>query len=137
MGAELSPIRDFASKAGEHAARVAGVLTIANDLHAEEIGVAAMENAVELMNWHVAEAERLHSASRTDAKLLRAGLLLDWLKQRPSDVCAFRDILQFGRGALRTKAAAEEAVSILKDHRWLFEASQRPRAFTLAREARA
>jgi hypothetical protein len=137
MGAELSPIRDFASKAGEHAARVAGVLTIANDLRAEEIGFAAMESAVALMNWHLAEAERLHCASRTDAKLLRAALLLDWLNQRPGDVCAFRDILQFGPRALRTKAAAEEAVSILKDHRWLFETSQRPRAFALAKEARA
>jgi hypothetical protein len=68
---------------------------------------------------------------------LRAALLLDWLKQRTGGACAFRDILQFGPGALRTKAAAEEAVSILKDHRWLFETSQRPRAFTLAREARA
>jgi hypothetical protein len=136
-GAELCPIRDFASKAGEHAARVAGVLTIANDLQAEEIGLAAMENAVALMNWHLAEAERLHCASRTDPKLLRAALLLDWLKQRPGVVCAFRDILQFGPGVLRTKAVAEEAVSILKDHRWLFEASQRPRSFTLAKEARA
>jgi hypothetical protein len=68
---------------------------------------------------------------------LRAALLLDWLKQRAGDVCAFRDILQFGPRALRTKAVAEEAVSILKDHRWLFETSQRPRAFTMAKEARA
>jgi hypothetical protein len=134
-GAELSPIRDFASKAGEHAARVAGVLSIANDLRAEEITLAAMKNAVALMNWHLAEVERLHCASRTDPKLLRAGLLLDWLKQRPGAVCTFRDILQSGPAKLRTKAMAEVAVSILIDHRWLFEASQKPRAFALVKEA--
>ena len=38
----LALVRDFAAKAAEHAARIAGVLTIVEDLHAREIGRDAM-----------------------------------------------------------------------------------------------
>jgi hypothetical protein len=134
-GGDLGPIRDFASKAAEHAARIAGVLTVANDLHAEEIGLAAMENAVELLNWYLAEAERLQSASRLDSKLLRASALLDWLKARESDEVTFREILQFGPGATRTKDAAEEAIGILTAHNWTVETSKRPRVLRLTGRA--
>lgn len=135
IGGDLDPIRDLASKAAEHAARIAGVLTVANELHAEEIGRAAMENAVELLNWYLAEARRLQSASRLDPKLLRAAALLDWLKGRESAEIAFREILQFGPGAIRTKEAAEEAIGILTAHNWTVETSKRPRAFRLVGRA--
>jgi hypothetical protein len=125
--ADLAPVRDFASKAGEHAARIAGVMTIANNIQAEEIGLAAMECACELMNWYLAEAERLHSASRTNPKLLRASELLEWLRGRDSDECGFREILQFGPNAVRTKEVADEAVSILIAHGWVVETASRPR----------
>lgn len=128
-GGDLAPIRDFASKAAEHAARIAGVLTVVNDLHAEDIGLIAMENAVELVNWYLGEAERLQSASRLDQKLLRASALLDWLKGRDSNECGFREILQFGPSAVRTKEKADEAISVLTAHGWLAETSKRPRVF--------
>lgn len=134
-GGDLGQIRDFASKAAEHAARIAGVLTVANDLRAEEIGRAAMENAVELLNWYLAEAERLQSASRLDPKLLRASALLDWLKGRESVGVTFREILQFGPGTIRTKDAAEEAIGILTAHNWIIETAKRPRAFRLVGRA--
>lgn len=130
-GGDLAPIRDFASKAAEHAARIAGVLTIVNDLQADEISVAAMENAVTLVNWYLGEAERLQSASRLDPKLLRASALLDWLKGRDSDECGFREILRFGPMPVRTKDKADEAVGVLADHKWLAETSKRPRAFRI------
>jgi hypothetical protein len=128
---DLAPIRDFASKAAEHAARIAGVLTIANDLHAEEVGLVAMENAVTLAGWYLGEAKRLQSASRLDPKLLRAAGLLEWLKGRGRADCAFRDIMRTGPNQTRTKAAADEAVSILIEHNSIVETTKRPRAFRL------
>ena len=128
---DLAPIRDFASKAAEHAARIAGVLTITNDLDAEEVGLVAMENAVTLAGWYLAEAKRLQSASRLDPKLLRAADLLEWLKGRGKADCPFREILRTGPNQVRTKAVADEAVRILIEHNSIVETSKRPRAFRL------
>lgn len=128
---DLAPIRDFASKAAEHAARIAGVLTITNDLDAEEVGLVAMENAVTLAGWYLAEAKRLQSASRLDPKLLRAAALLEWLKGRGRADCAFREILRTGPNQVRTKAVADEAVSVLIEHNSIVETTKRPRAFRL------
>ena len=82
-GNALAPIGDFAAKAAEHAARIAGVLTIVEDLHAREIWLDAMEGAVALVDWYVSEALRLQQAGRTDTKLLRAAKLLEWLQGQP------------------------------------------------------
>jgi len=121
------PIGDFAAKAAEHAARIAGVLTIVEDLHAREIWLDAMEGAVALVDWYVSEALRLQQAGRTDTKLLRAAKLLEWLQGQPGGMAGISAILTHGPNALRTKAAAEEALAILAAHGWTVEVSQRPR----------
>jgi Protein of unknown function (DUF3987) len=131
---QLAGLRDFASKAAEHVARIAGVLTIARDLKAEAIKHPDMENAIGLMNWYLGEAERLQSASRLDPRLLRAAALLEWMQAQGADKIQFRDILRLGPNAIRTKAAADDAIAILKEHRWLDESPDRPRSFTVKRE---
>lgn len=136
-GGELEGLRDFASKAAEHAARVAGVLTIARNIAAEAIELPEMECAVCLLNWYLAEAQRLQSDSRLDPRLLRAAGLLEWMQAQGGGEIQFRDILRLGPNHVRTKAAAEEAVAILKDHRQISETSSRPRSFALAGEVGA
>lgn len=125
---ELAPMRGFAAKAAEHAARIAGVLTIFADPGATEIGEGAMRGAVELADWYVHEAIRLEGLGRTNPDLLKASALLEWMQQRDGEV-SFRQILQYGPNSLRTKAAAEKALKILLDHRWLIVARERPRSF--------
>lgn len=124
---ELRGIRDFAAKAAEHAARIAGVLTIVDDVHAPEIGAEAMQSALTLTDWYVAEAVRLQQAARTDPKLLRAAGLLDWLRSRNTVETEFRDILRLGPAATRTKDAADAAVATLKVHGLVVEIMGRPR----------
>jgi hypothetical protein len=123
----LAFLRDFAAKAAEHAARIAGVLTIVEDLHANEIGVEAMRNAITLADWYVSEACRLQEAGRSDPRLRRAALLLEWIQSQPGGKATISRILTHGPNALRTKAVAEDALAILLDHRWIIEASRRPR----------
>ena len=41
-GKDLRPVQDFAAKIAEHAARIAGVLTIVDDFRATAIGVEAI-----------------------------------------------------------------------------------------------
>jgi hypothetical protein len=131
---ELQSIRDFAAKAAEHAARIAGVLTIVDNLQTDAIGMGAMEPALMLADWYVNEAVRLQRAGRTDARLLRAQQLLDWMRGRQEAVIGFREIVRFGPAPVRIKASAEEALSVLKAHGWIAEVSGRPRRVRLVSE---
>jgi hypothetical protein len=126
-GNELDGIGDFAAKAAENAARIAGVVTIVEDLYAREIGLSAMQGAVVLADWYVSEALRHKQAGRTNPKLLRAAKLLEWLRGQPGGKASISAILTHGPNALRTKAPAEEALAILAVHGWTVEVSQRPR----------
>jgi Protein of unknown function (DUF3987) len=133
-GRDLQPIQDFAAKSAEHAARIAGVLTIVEDHQATEIGAAAMHAALTLADWYVAEAVRLQRAARTDPHLRVAQQLLEWLRERSEEVIDFRAILQRGPTPVRTKDKAEKALEVLKEHGWVVDISLRPRRFRLLRE---
>ncbi len=133
---ELRGIRDFAAKAAEHAARIAGVLTIVDDVHARDICAGAMKSALTLTDWYVADAVRLQQAARTDPKLLRAAGLLEWLRSRDTAETEFRDILRLGPAATRTKDAADAAVATLKVHGLVVEILGRPRFVRILPEER-
>lgn len=134
-GNDLRPIQDFAAKIAEHAARIAGVLTIVDEHHASEISAHAMQSALALADWYVNEALRLQQAARTDPKLVVAQQLLEWLRERRQDVIGFREIVRLGPASIRTKSAADEAVAALTAHGWLNEVSARPRKFQIVKEA--
>jgi hypothetical protein len=122
-------VRDLAATAAEHAARLAGVLTLVANLGAEEIRECAMGNGAELASWYLGEALRMQAAGRTNPNLLQAKSLLDWLQGRADHrgEVSFRDALQSGPGSLRTKDVLEKALKVLADHGWIAEASARPR----------
>src|SRR5262249_35671526 len=63
-GGELELVRALAAKLAEHAARIAGVLTLTRDIEAGEIAAAEMEAAIEIAQHYAAEAIRLDGASR-------------------------------------------------------------------------
>jgi Protein of unknown function (DUF3987) len=118
---ELAPIRDFAAKAAEHAARIAGVVTIVEDINAKEIGAQAMQGALTIVDWYLNEACRLRQAGMADPRLRRAAKLLEWIQSQPDGKAPFREILRLGPNQTRTKDAAEEALAILKSHNWSVE----------------
>ncbi|QGY01546.1 DUF3987 domain-containing protein [Methylobacterium mesophilicum SR1.6/6] len=126
---DLRPVCDFATKAAEHAARIAGVLTIVDDERAVEIPSGAMDAAVHLATWYLGEVLRLLGANRTDPKLLQAQALLSWMQDQPSGTCLLRDILRLGPSATRTKKEAEAALAILQQHGRVEEVSRRPCTF--------
>jgi Protein of unknown function (DUF3987) len=123
----LEHIRDFAAKAPEHAARIAGVITLVEDIYATEVGAATMAGAIELTDWYVNEACRLQQGGLIDPTLLIAKSLLEWLQAQNTETVTFREILQFGPSQLRTKTSADAALAILAAHGWISEVSARPR----------
>ncbi|GJE04365.1 YfjI family protein [Methylobacterium isbiliense] len=128
---DLRPVRDFAAKAAEHAARIAGVLTVIADERAVDIDPETIRRALRLTSWYVEEVVRLHRSCRPDPALLRAQALLDWLGSRNEAETKFSAILQLGPGPTRTKKEAEAAIDVLKVHGWVAESSQRPRTIRL------
>jgi hypothetical protein len=56
QGGALEPIKGFANKLPEHAARLAAVLTLVENIHAHEIGVNALEKGIALAERHATEA---------------------------------------------------------------------------------
>ena len=93
-----------------------------------------MKDGLQLADWYVNETERLQIGARADPRLIRARTLLEWFQGRDENEASFRDILQFGPTSVRTKATAEDAVSLLLSHHWLSEISPRPRRFQLMGE---
>jgi hypothetical protein len=139
-GCDLAAIRDVAGKAGEHAIRIAGVLSIVADPAAHEIGGEIMRDAVELTDWYVTEALRLAAAALTDPRIARAQRLLDWLRSRddiPPEGFSVRYVTRFAPTDLRSKEAADSAIRVLVEHGQIVEVSCKPRRWRLVEGARS
>jgi Protein of unknown function (DUF3987) len=133
-GRELAAIRDVAGKAGEHAARIAGVLSIVADPAAHEISGEIMRDAVALTDWYVTEALRLAAAALTDPRIARAQRLFDWLRSRediPPEGFSVRYVTRYAPTDLRSKEAADSAIRVLVEHGQIVEASPKPRRWRL------
>jgi hypothetical protein len=113
-------ITGFASKSAEQAARIAGVLTLWEDLNAEEVTAETMQNGITLADYYVVEASRLISGVMVDAEIDRAEKLRVWLQdtwQEPE--ITNRDVVQSGPNCVRDSKAAKKALQMLEDHGWL------------------
>jgi hypothetical protein len=144
-GSELAAVREFAGKAAEHAARIAGVLAVVADAGAQEIGANTMRDAAALVEWYVGESQRLAAAAMTDPRIARAQRLLEWTRASGvnADGVSVRDggisvrwITRFAPTDLRTKDTAESAVAVLVNHGWFRDAGK-PKRWSLVEGARS
>lgn len=101
---DLKLIRDVAAKAAENAARIAAVIAAVEKGDTDHIGLGSMRCGIALADWYLREALRLAHAARLDPKLARAQALLDWLRSRDRPEIGFRDILQLGPTASRSRS---------------------------------
>ena len=116
---EFKPIISLANKLPEHAARLAGVLTIFEDPAADEIQPEYMLRGITLARHYAAEALRLAQATRIDQELRLATILLQWLPSWDDANISVRDIYQYGPNAIRDRKTALRAVAVLEAHGWL------------------
>lgn len=91
-GGELAEARPFASKAAEHAARIAGVMTLLEDPDARTIGAEAIEGAIVVTGFYINEHLRLTGASKDARHIGDLTALWDWLKERGT--VSNKDVLQ-------------------------------------------
>jgi hypothetical protein len=124
-GGELASIRGLANKLPEHAARLAAMLRLIEQIDAAEIDAGTMDAGIELAEHYAAEALRLFASAQIGADLRLAKKLLDWLICVWIESCiSLPDIYQKGPNAIRDKATAVRLVGILEDHGWLFRVPQ-------------
>ncbi len=121
IGGIYAPVTGYASKAAEQAARIAAVLTLWADLEAKEVSAATMSHAVDLAEFYLGEALRLHGASNLSAETDKAEKLRVWLLETwPDQIVLPSDILQRAPiTALRERPTALKAIGTLVEAGWL------------------
>jgi len=101
---DLAEDSEFASKAAEHACRIAGVLTMIENDYAVAIEPDAMAHAVELVRFYLCEQVRLRAASIGDQATRDAQRLLGWIAkrvQRGEAAFTRRDAMRLGPNSIR------------------------------------
>ena len=104
-GNELEGARPFASKAAEHAARIAGIIALVADPSITIIDAEAMDGAIQITGFYLAEHLRLTGVGRQQRQDGNLRELLAWL-QREGPQIPKKDVLQKSPRRLGRRAAA-------------------------------
>lgn len=92
-GSELDGARPFASKAAEHAARIAGIITMVENPKATHITSQAMDGAIQLAVFYMNEHLRQTGAGRQERVDNNLRMMLEWLQAR-GPLVPQKDVLQ-------------------------------------------
>ena len=117
-GGTLDAIKGFGNKAPEHAARLAAVLALVEDLHVSSISLECMKAGIALTTHYLNEALRLFSAGAVSPELVRAQKLLAWLQERRKKEITLVELYRFGPNEIRDAKTARAAMAILEEHGW-------------------
>lgn len=114
-------VKGYASKAAEQAARIAGVLTLWDDLQAPDVSPSTMAKAIDLAQFYLDEALRLSNAAVISQEIEQAERLRRWLIEEWTDMDVLpNDIVQRAPiRALRERPTANKSIAILVDAGWL------------------
>ena len=111
----LRPITSLASKAAEHAARLAGVLALVRDADVSEITAEDMTCGIELTDYYLGEALRLHEEGHVDSRVHAAEKVQAWGLSRGGQF-ATQTLYQLGPHMVRDKKKAEATLKFLEEH---------------------
>ena len=104
---QWSSIKDFASKAAENAARL-GALYHLFEGKSGDIQAQSIEQAIEIINWHLQETRRLLDVKPHDSPLNDTIKLMNWLIDKNIEVTTLRALQRLS--PIRNKAKLEETL---------------------------
>ena len=106
-------IKDFASKASENVARLAALLHLfegkLGDIDTEQV-----EQAIEIIHWHLQETRRLVNDIPAGQHTVDAHALLRWLTAKEQRTITVRDIQRLS--PLRDRSRRDAAIALLVEH---------------------
>lgn len=111
--AEWGNITDFASKAAENVARLACLFHLFEG-KSGDIESIYVEQAIEIMLWHMKETKRILVGGEDSASINKAEKLLSWLKSKASDSISQREAQR--HGPFRDKDTLHLCIKLLSDH---------------------
>jgi hypothetical protein len=117
-GGRFASLRDVAGKAAEQAARLAGVLTLVDNITARFISGDVMARGCDLMSWYLGEAVRMAEVTYVPPAIANAQLILDWIRARGLQEVDAATIQKIGPAAVRRKEQLDPAVEALVSHGW-------------------
>lgn len=123
---DFRPIAGLANKIAEHAARIAGLMSLWTDPEATEITAPTMANAVVLAQHYLEEGLRLRDLSSTSSHLRLAQRVLDWLQTKWREPAIFPAVI-YNRCPIRQVRDRKDAKAIivtLVEHGWLTKLNQ-------------
>jgi GNAT superfamily N-acetyltransferase len=112
---EYRAIKALANKAMEHAARLAGILAVFEDI-GSTIAPDTVRRACELVRFYLHEALRIKGVGRDVVEREQADRLLRWLQAKGLSTFCVRDIQRGGPPELRAKGMARAALKVLEEH---------------------
>lgn len=117
-GGALAGVRPFASKAPEHACRLAAVMTLFATPDALTISGPTMHDAISLATFYLDEAVRLSREATISTETAEAERMRRWLVARWSEpFISVTDALQ--RGPFKDAKKVRQAFAALMQNRWL------------------
>lgn len=116
ISGDLKPIRALASKAVEHMARIACVLTLVADPHASIVTEDAMQRAALVLEFYLGEALRLSGIQPMHEKSDQAAQMWGWLSLRGKRFISLPELVQFGPAKLRKADAMRSVMDVLAEH---------------------
>lgn len=114
----FASVAAWASKAGAQVLRIAGVLTLLDKPGADAIEQTAIEQAAELVLWHLHEAVRIVGTAAVPPELRNAEKLRDWCHKTGRTLLCSADALRLGPACLRTADNFNSAVQVLERTGW-------------------
>ena len=128
-GRPLAGITGAASKAAEQACRIAGVLTMFENLDAWEIPLEMMQHGIELAGYYLTEAVRLTNGAVISQEERDADEMRKWLFERWPEIAAKKgldpahivpvDAQRNGPNRLRTRKGTRDTLAALARLGWL------------------
>jgi len=118
-------MQGFASKIAEQACRIAGVLTVFENIDGATISENCMANAIEVAEWFLEELRRLRENGYISPDLRDAEQLRKWLilKQR-GELVTTRMIMRNAPKPSLNSERIQKLMKILKTHGWVTEMRQ-------------
>ena len=113
---QWSMLKDFASKAAENTARLAALFHLFEGKDGE-ISAEHVEQAVEIIGWHMQETRRLLTTESSAEPVHDAQKLISWLIKKQTYITNTRDLQRLS--PLRDKARVNEAVAVLIEHQMM------------------